>query len=140
MISATDSFLQYLSTQLAGSPPVHWLRRDASDPTAHLLQHGYLNVSALSYHEDGTPEEILVSLDIIASSERQAWQWAKIVRDKLIEKQYTPELDYEADPESPVPLGRNVSWNGREVDFDLIRSDMHNVHLNATFNICHVRH
>jgi hypothetical protein len=139
MISATDSFVQYLSTQLAGNPPVHWVRRSASNTTAHLLQHNFLNVSVLTFNEEGTKEEVLISLDIIGDDERQVLDWAKLVRDKLIEQQYTPELDYEANPVSPVSLGRLVAWDGREVAFDLVKSDEHNVHLNATFTLCHVR-
>jgi hypothetical protein len=139
MISATDTFLQYLSTGLGGNPAVHWVRKDATDTTAHLLKHGCLNMSILRFSNEGSMEEALVSLDILSSGEREAWQWAKTVRNKLIEQQYTSELDFEAAPDSPVPLGQLVSWQGREIDFDIIVSDANYVHLNATFNICHAR-
>lgn len=139
MISATDSFVKYLANSFGDNPPVHWLRKTAEDPSAHLFQLNTLNVSILTFTEDGSEEEALISLDILADDERQAWGWAKIVRDKLIEQQYTPELDYEANPASPVSLGRLVSWDGREVSFQNVRTDKRTVHLNATFVICHVR-
>jgi hypothetical protein len=139
MISATDSFVQYLSVGLANNPAVKWVRRSANDPTSHLLKHNTLNFSALQYMQIGSKEEILVSLDLIGDDERQVVDWAKLVRDKLIEQQYTSELDYEANPASPVTLGRFVEWDGRAITFDIVTSDANSVHLNATFSICHVR-
>jgi hypothetical protein len=139
MISATDSFAQYLSTELTATLPVNWVRRTAGDPTAHLLKQNALNFSVLTFMQVGSEERILVSLDILGEDERQVLDWAKVVRDKLIEQQYTSELDYEASPASPVPIGRLVAWDGRDISFDIVRSDEHEVHLNATFSICHVR-
>lgn len=139
MISATDSFVKYLETELAGNPSVAWVRKTATNDTAHLFQHNKLNISVLMFSERGTEETALVSLDLICAEERQAWVWAKLIRDKLIEQQYTPELDYSTNPISPTSLGRYVSWDGRDIHFELVNTDEHNVHLNATFQLCHVR-
>jgi hypothetical protein len=139
MISATDSFIAYLSGELSGTLSVHWLRKSATDATAHLFQSNALNVSIFQAAENGSSEEILVSLDILADDERTAWGWAKAVRDKLIERQYTPELDYEADPDSPVATGRYVSWDRDDITFEMVPVHENQIQLNATFNICHVR-
>lgn len=139
MISATDSFIQYLNSQLAGNPPVAWIRPTATDPTSGELKMDTLNVSVLAFTERGSGESALVSLDIIGSDQRQVFGWARRVRDLLIEQQYTPELDYESNPASPAALGRLVSWDGREVDFQVVRVSSRMVHLNATFQLFHVR-
>lgn len=139
MISLTDSFIQYLSANLS-APPVAYVRATENDPTSSDLQMNTLNVSILSFQEDGSSETALISLDIVGSDERTVFDWAKAVRDLLLSVQYTPELDFEASPGSPASTGRMVSWDARSISFHLVRKTVdRNVHLNATFPISHVR-
>jgi hypothetical protein len=139
MISASDSFISYLNSELAGSPPVNWVHKSAGDTTSHLMQMNKLNVSVIQYTEQGSEERLLTSLDLIGDDERTVMGWAKTVRDILIEEQFARESDFEANPASPMPVGRSVFWDGRDVNFVMVRSDGHSVHLNATFNVRHVR-
>ena len=139
MISALDSFIQYLSTKLASNPSVKWVRVTSVDPTSGELQMDSLNVSVLGFREEGSSELPLVSLDILGSDERQVHGWAKRVRDVLLEQQYTPELDYETNPAAPVATGRVVSWDGRAVVFTTVRTASRTIHINATFPLLHVR-
>ena len=140
MISAIDSLLVYLQTELASSTiPIHWVRRDPNDATAHLLKEDTLNVSVLSVDEDGSSEHILVSLDIVGSDERTTFGWAKSIRDVLLQEQYTRELDYDASPTSPLSTGRLVSWDRDDVSFVVIAKNERYLHINSTFQITHVR-
>lgn len=140
MISASDSFIQYLNVALGGDPPVAWIRATSLDPTSSDMQMDALNVSILTFSEKGTPEDVLVSLDLIGSDERMVLGWTKTLRTLLMEQQYTPELDYEANGgASPVATGYMVSWHARDIDFQIVRSQARYVHVNATFPITHVR-
>lgn len=139
MISATDSFISYLSTELANNPPVKWVRRSADREDSHLLQENALNVSVLDVTQNGSEEELLVSLDILGVDERTVFNWMKRVSDVLEQTQYTPELDYATTPETPVAMGRNISWDRDETGFSVVGRSERLVHANATFPICHVR-
>lgn len=139
MISATDSFIQYLSAGLAGNPPVSWVHFTPDDATSADLKMDSLNISVLGFFEKGSTELPLISLDIITADERQGYIWVKATRDLLLERQYTPELDYQANPSSPVATGRCVYWDGRDIDFKVVRSSTRTIHLNATFQLYHVR-
>lgn len=138
MLSATDSFIQYLSAGL--SVPVYFVRASADDATSSVLKMDALNVSILRISEISTPEDILVSLDLLGTDLRMALGQAKTLRDKLIEQQYTPELDFESDPVNGTPVaGHYVYWEGRYVEFHIIRNEPRYVHLNCTFKLHHVR-
>jgi hypothetical protein len=139
MLTVIDSFVKFLSAELAGSPQVYWQRVSATSEDSHLLKDDALNICVLAVMEKGSEEEVLVSLDLVGSDERTVWQWAKAVRDKLLERQYTPELNYATNPTAPVATGRMVKWDRDDVRFETIISDLHYMHLNATFPICHVR-
>lgn len=139
MISATDSFIAYLNTNLGGTPPVKFVRVTTDTPASNDLDMNTLNVSVLDFAESGSVENPMVSLDLIGSDERQVLDWAKRVRDVLIQEQHAPELDYEANPAAPVATGRHVFWDGLAVRFQIIRRSLSTVHVNATFNISHVR-
>jgi hypothetical protein len=139
MISALDSFLSYLNTELAGNPPVNWQRADPNDADANVLKENHLNVSILAVEQEGSSEEILISLDLVGYSEREVFGWAKRVRDVLLQQQFTPEFDHEVNPSSPVALQRSVSWKRDEVRFTVVESAHRFVQLNATFPICHTR-
>jgi hypothetical protein len=139
MISATDSFIQYLASNLAGAPPVAWIRQTATDPTSNDMKIDTLNVTVLGFQEEGSMERPLVSLDIIATDQRQAFVWAKAIRDLLNSQQYTPELDYAANPAAPVATGRSVFWDRDDINFHVVRNAPRTVHLNATFQLSHAR-
>ena len=140
MLTATDSFIEYLSDNLSGDVQVYWWRQSAEDEHAGLLKQNALNVTFLGFYEDGSLEHILTSLDLLASDERQAMTWLKLVRDLLIEEQVIPELDHEFF-EFPVDPQRAVSWDGREVNFLNVRTPRGTryVHYNATFPLTHPR-
>lgn len=139
MLTATDSFINYLNTELASNPPVKWVRRSSSREDSAQFQENALNVSLLDVSIEGSEEELLVSLDILASDERAAFDWVKRIRDVLEDKQYTPELDFAANPAAPVALNRYVSWDRDDLSFQTVRRSERLVHINATFTICHVR-
>ena len=151
MLSAFDSFLTYLNDELEGDPVVHWVRMDPTDDLAHLLKDDALNVSLLGMEQIGSWEELLVSLDVIGSNERQVLGWVKRIRDVLIQHQYAEENDHETNPTDPISLDRLVSWERDDIRFATVAvddsyrryrrsgDDDRQVHLNATFPIRHVR-
>src|SRR5512133_3951443 len=138
MVTLIDTFVQYLATELAGTPPVHWVRTTPTDEHAGEQRHNALNVEVLGFFEKGSMEEALISLDLIGQDERQIYAWAQGIRNKLLECQYTPEYSY-ADPAHPVSQGKLVSWDGRSISFQTVISDQYYLHLNATFPIRHAR-
>jgi hypothetical protein len=139
MISVSDSFVKYLFTRLAGTVAVNWVRKTVSDPTSTLLKLNALNITILQFMQAGSEERVLISLDILGDDERVTLGWTKVVRDALTEYQYTPELDYEATPGTPVSLSRLVAWNGADITFDMVSTGPAVVHVNATFPLTHVR-
>lgn len=139
MLTATDSFLQYLSTRLAGVPPVAWVRASSEDAATAELQMDTLNVSILGVYQMGRLEQALVSLDLVGSDERTVLQLTQTIRDVLLEQQYIPEVDYSPDPDNPTAVGHFVYWNGAEIAFRIIASSQRAVHVNATFELSHVR-
>jgi hypothetical protein len=138
MLSLVDTFIEYLATELEDAPPVHWVRV-SDDENSNRPQMNYLNITVLGFTMRGQIEEALVSLDLIGSDERTVLALAKTVRDKLLERQYTPEWIFDLDPSSPTATGKCVEWEQDKVNFSVIVTDTHYVHLNATFPICHAR-
>lgn len=140
MISVLDSFLMYLQTELAGAAiPVHWVHQDPTDTTAHLITEDALNVSVLSIEETGSMETLMVSLDVVGSDERTMFSWVKVIRDVLLKAQYTPEIDFQGNPQAPQSTGRMVSWSGDDVNFVVMAKNERYLHFNATFHLRHSR-
>lgn len=150
MLSATDSFIEYLNTGLGGDPPVNWVRGTAMEESASVFASNALNLMVLGTRQDGSMEEITVSLDLMGTEIRQTNRWVGKIVALLLRAQLTPEFDYEPDPESPTPTGRFISWDGDDVDFALIAARPWRkneptgfegtfVHYNATFPIRHTR-
>lgn len=140
MLTASDSFIQFLDTNLAGDPAVHWRRHSAVDEQAVILKQDALNVSLLGFYEEDSLEMCLVSLDLLATDERVALRWLKLVRDLLVGGQIITERDH-TNPAVPVPTGRKVSWTGRRINFLNIRTPRGSryVHYNATFPLLYAR-
>ena len=137
MLTAIDSFVKFLSNALDSVIPVRFVRQDELDPASNTLRENVLNVKMLDAKRQGHQELLMVSLDLIMTSERQAWAVAKAVVDVLFAGQMIPEYDYET---SGTPsTGLVVSWSGNDLDFTLVGSDGKYIHLNSTFNIGHVR-
>lgn len=139
MLNATDSFIQYLSTGLAGAPPVTWVRASTDDAATSELQMEALNVSILGYYEVGQLELPLISLDLLGTDERSVLRWTKSIRDLLNERQFIPEIDYDTNPLVPAPTGKCVYWDASLIDFKIIQSGERYVHINATFDLRHAR-
>lgn len=138
MLSATDSFIKYLQTSLNGAPLVHWVHADENDPESNVLQQNALNVTVLSVARDGSLGRALISLDLLGSNERQVMVWLENVLLLLSETQVIAEQIYDVNPSVPTPVaGKAVSWDGLKVKFNVIPSDTHYLHLNATFPISH---
>lgn len=140
MLTATDSFIEYLSSGLSNDPKVYWWRQSAYEEHSGLLQHNAVNVQYLGFFEEGSVEYCLTSLDLLADDERQALTWLKKVRDLLVELQTIPEMDY-SNPSSPVETGRSVAWDGQFLRFHNVRTPRGAlyVHYNATFPIYYTR-
>jgi hypothetical protein len=140
VVSALDSFLVYLNTQLAAAAiTVHWVRQDPSNDTAHLLQENALNVAMLTADQSGNREEILVSLDLVGSDERTVLGQAETIRDVLLQTQYAAESSYSANPLSPQSLGRLVSWSGDDVKWTTVAKNARLIQMNCTMPLLHVR-
>jgi hypothetical protein len=139
MLSAIDSFVSMLNTELASAPPIHWVRVSPNEPEANTLKLDHLNFTVLSIDQRGPLEEILISLDLLSSDERQALTWMTTVRNVLIQQQYAKEKTYTPNPASPVETGKNISWDSDDVRFTVVASDETSVHLNATFPLTHAR-
>lgn len=138
MLSATDTFIQYLSAGLAGNPAVHWIHADENDANANLPQVNALNVTVLRVQRSSSVEIALMSLDLMGTNERQLLGWLDTIMTLLTDRQVIPELQYEPDPANPTPVvGKAVSWDGLDVKFVAIPADTHYLHLNATFPISH---
>ena len=139
MLTATDSFIEYLAGEL--SPfEVFWWRKGDVDTHSGYLKQDALNVTLLGFWEDGTEERCLVSLDLLAKDDRTALTHLQTVRDALIQEQTIPEWDY-TDPNAPVLTGRNVSWDARTIRFISVRTPngTRYAHYNATFPLIHTR-
>jgi hypothetical protein len=139
MLTATDSFIEYLAENLVDIP-IHWRRQTASDENAGMLKHGHLNVQGLGFFEDDSLEYCLISLDLLGDDERVVLGQLKTVRDLLVSEQLIPELDYTI-PASPITTGRSVYWDGRNIRFLSVRTPkgQRYVHYNATFPLHHTR-
>ena len=140
MLTATDSFIQYLATQLDGIVSVYWWRQDAQDEHAGFLKQDALNVQYLGFYEDGSIERCLVSLDILGSNERTVIGQLKAVRDVLLQEQFTAELDW-TNPGSPVLTGRSISWAGQQLRFINVRTPQgaRYSHYNCSFPLTYTR-
>lgn len=140
MLTATDSFIEYLAAELTPLPVI-WVRQTANKENAGTLNVDALNVRILGFWEDGEIERGLVSLDLLGSDERTTLANLKLLRDVLIQKQFTPELDYSLFPDVPQPTGRAVSWEAKTIRFLNVRtpSGARYVHYNATFPLVYTR-
>jgi hypothetical protein len=140
MLTATDSFLQYLDENLDGVP-VHWLRIDPNDENSDAMQMDALNVRFLGFWQDGTTEDCLVSLDLLSTNERTALGWLAEVRDLLVAVQFAPEWDYVSNPLNPQQTSRGISWDGNKIRFLSVRvpRGQRYVHYNCTFPVTHAR-
>lgn len=136
ILSATDTFIKFLSQQLANDPPVHWVRATTSDETSSVLQMNTLNVEVLGWHVDGALREADVSLDLIGSDERTVIRWVGCVQDAL-DVGFVREVDYTTSP--VTTLTGCISWNRDDLSFDVMRSDKAFLHYNALMTLRHVR-
>jgi hypothetical protein len=139
MLNASDSFIQYLATEL--SPlPVYWWRAGDIEGHAGFLKQDALNVKLMGFWEDGSIEMCLVSLDLLGSNERELLANLKTLRDALLSAQYVAERDF-TNVASPVETGRNISWEARKVRFISVRtpSGARYAHYNATFPLVYTR-
>jgi hypothetical protein len=150
VVTALDSFIEYLAAELSGIVPIHWVRHWPEDESAGVFQRNALNVMLLGAQQNGSMEELMVSLDLVGSDARTTHAWADSIRDLLIERQFCPERNYSPNPASPVPLNKMVSWEGNDVAFNLVSArpwrkqeatgtEGSDVHLNCTIQICHSR-
>lgn len=140
MLTATDSFIEFLDSSLDGEPEVYWWRQTAVDEHAGLLKLNALNVSILGFYGDGSTEMALVSLDLLADDERKLLTWLRTVRDLLRDTQIVLEFDYTGSP-APVATGRTLSWDGNYVRFLSVRAPRGTryTHYNATFPLLYSR-
>lgn len=138
MLSASDSFLEYLATEL-DPLEVYWWRKGDIENHGGYLKQDALNVQILGFWEDGSTEMCLVSLDLLASSDRDALTNLKTVRDVLMASQYVPERDFSG--ATPVFTGRQISWDARKVRFLSVRTPAgaRYAHYNATFPLIYTR-
>ena len=120
MLTASDSFLEYLAFELPDIP-VYWWRQSAYDEHAGLLKQNALNFQILGFFESGSAEYCLASLDLLGTDERTVLTQLQTVRDLLIATQFTPEYDY-TNPDNPAPTGRMISWEVKKVRFLNIRT------------------
>ena len=139
MLNASDSFIEYLATEL--SPlPVFWWRKGDIENHAGFLKQDALNVSILGFWEDGSAEMCLISLDLLNSNDRDLLTDLKTLRDALLAVQFVPERDF-SDENNPVYTGRNISWDARKVRFLSVRTPAgaRYAHYNATFPLVYTR-
>ena len=137
MLSATDTFIEYLSTGLAGVIAVHWVHFDANDATSNLLHEDALNVTILGVQRDGSEILALISLDILGHDERASLTALQATLGLLAQEQTIQELSYADNPASPTPVaGKHVFWEGRDIKFKAIPVENY-LHYNATFPIRH---
>jgi hypothetical protein len=140
MKALLDSFVMYLSTELAGVLPVAYLQALPGTPDAERFVLNALNVRVLAPSATiGHLEEALLSLDVVGQDERQVLGWVTTVQDLLRSCLYTPEYQYEPDPSTPVATGVNVFWDMGDVDFEVAGSSPSLVQMTCTLPIRHVR-
>lgn len=136
MLTATDTFIKFLSFELAGNPPVHWVRATASDETAAVLHMKALNISVMGWRADVGLREVDISLDILGDDERAVIQWVERVQ-MVLEIGFTQEMNYTASPRTAT--GSCVEWDPQFLSFDVMRSDHAFVHYNALLTLRHVK-
>jgi hypothetical protein len=140
MKAMLDSFVTYLSTELAGVLPVAYLQASSEMPESERPNLNTLNVRVLAPSATiGHLEEALLSLDIVGQNERQVLGWVATVQDILRSRLYTPEYQYEPDSSNPVATGVNVFWDMGDVDFEVAGSSPSLVQMTCTLPIRHVR-
>lgn len=139
MLTVTDTFINYLATELAGQVPLKWVHASAEDVDSNVPSYNALNITVVGLDQQGSSEFVLVSLDLIGSNERTVYGWARLVTDKLLEFQYTPEMVFEPDPANPTATNRMVFWEPDDAKFNMIRAEDRYVHMNATLELQHVR-
>jgi len=139
MLSASDSFIEYLASSLSPLQVFWWRKGDIEDHSGFLKQDA-LNVTILGFWEQGSEEMCLISLDLLAQDDRLALTNLKTVRDVLLAVQFVPERDF-TNPASPVFTGRNILWEARKVRFLSVRtpSGARYAHYNATFPLIYTR-
>lgn len=140
MLSASDSFIEYLASELSAVPvPVFWWRKGDIEGHSGFLKQDALNVTILGFWEDGSEEMCLISLDLLAKDDRLALTNLKEVRDVLLAVQFVPERDFSTTP--PTWTRRNVTWEARKVRFLSVRTPAgaRYAHYNATFPLIYTR-
>lgn len=140
MLSATDSFIEYLSAELAdASVSVYWWRQGNGEEHSGFLKQDALNVKILGFWEDGSEETCLISLDLLNKDERTALAHLKQVRDVLLAVQFVPERDFTTGVGQYT--GRNITWDARKVRFLSVRTPAgaRYAHYNATFPLVYTR-
>ncbi len=139
MLSASDSFIEYLATEL-DPLEVYWWRKGDIENNAGVLKQDALNVQVLGFWEDGSVEMCLISLDLLGTNDRDLLTNLKALRDTLLAAQYVPERDF-SDEDNPVFTGRNISWDARKVRFLSVRTPAgaRYAHYNATFPLIYTR-
>lgn len=136
MLHAVDSFVEYLASELEDVISVRLVRVSANDPQSARLQHGYLNVSVLGFDTMVNDATALVSVDLLASDERQALTILASVTRVLTQSFYTPALDYSQ--ETPTATGYLVSWIKSDVKFEVVKADDSAFHMSATMQLRYV--
>jgi len=137
MNSLVDTLIEYLHTELAGALPVHYTRFSSVDENTNQHQVNAVNVSLLGGERDGSIEAGLMSLDILASDEREGLAWCTHVSDILRSTRFVPEYDYSTT--IPTALGRCIYWATDDIDFTVAGNAQHYVHFSLTLPVTHAR-
>lgn len=111
MRNCRDSFLMFLSDNLAGIP-IHAVRRDSGNPNADLLQTGAINVKFLDPTFDNQVADQPVAIDVLHDDELTALDWTQQLWNLLSTRFFTEMYDY-TNPASPVATGYVIFWNRR---------------------------
>lgn len=117
MRQARDTFLHFLSDNLAAGTVVHNLRLDPNYQDAWLLQMNAVNVQFLTDSPRARMSDLTVTVDVIADSELDAVTMATNVFLLLSQSGTTPILDYTNQSLPPVSLGSNLFWDTEAVRF-----------------------
>jgi hypothetical protein len=129
-----DSFLQLLSTELAGIT-IHPIRRELNRPDAQKPQINAVNVEFTVLETSVQTPEQDVSISVIHEDELTAVDWVNQLTDLLNKRSFTEKYDY-TNPASPVRANGLISWPTR-LRFRPVFNPFY-FNLNCRFSIRHI--
>lgn len=136
MRNVADSFIMFLSNNLAGIP-IHRIITSPDYPDQGLNKQNALNVSFLTNIFDRHINQLQVSLDVLHEDEYLAVSWLEQIQDLLSKRYFTPQQNWSS-PSTPTNVDGNIYWDEDSVIFRKLPVT-HYSHYNCTMFLKYYR-